>query len=148
MHKTLFLIALWLGTFTLPTQAAQPVEIPAAVLVHVVALNALGPDEQPVTLYQQRPGLLTTLADLGRITYQVHTANLPDGAYHTLSVELAEAVTVLYADGRQEQQSLTAMGIPAAQRIHGMLWVEGGDISPLRTRPRTLQEYGRQEDDD
>ena len=149
MNKFLLLATLLFGCCTLPALAAEPATQQTLLLVRVVELNAIGPDNRPYTLYRDATGMLTSLKDLGRVTYQVRAGTLPEGSYHTLSVRLADEAFALYGDGHQEPRTLQALSEPSEQRIGGMLWVEGGNVSPLRTRPhRAFPRSGRGDDDD
>lgn len=149
MKKALLLaVVLTVISGTAAAQAAEPAAVPSLLLVRVVELNAIGPDNRTHTLYSDDTGVLTSMKDLGRVTYQVRAGTLPEGAYHTLSVRLADDATALYSDGRKEARTLQAMALPGEQRIGGMLWVEGGNVSPLRTRPhRALSKRAHGDDD-
>ncbi len=148
MKKILALAALLLGSFALPGAAATTDASPTLLLVRVVELRAVGPDNRPYTLYRDETGVLTSLKDLGRVTYQVRAGTLPEGGYHTLTVRLADDATALYGDGRQAPRTLGALGESTERRISGMLWVEGGNVSPQGTRPRQALRRGARGDHD
>ncbi len=149
MKKILLLVApLLFSGYALPAMAADPATPPAAVLVRVIQLDAVGPDGKPHTLYRDAAGVLTSPRDLGRVTYMVKAGTLPEGGYHTLSVRLANEATAIYADGRQEPRPLETQGLTAEQRIGGMLWIEAGDVRALRTRPHAVLGHGHVEGDD
>jgi hypothetical protein len=149
MKKTLLLATVVLCCAqALPAAAAEAPASASHMLVRVTRLNAIGPDGQPYTLYHDDSGQLTPEQDLGRITYSVKAGMLPEGAYHTLSVGLADQATAIYSDGHQEPRSLKATSSPVERRISGMLWVEAGNVTPMRVGPRRDPAHFRYESDD
>jgi hypothetical protein len=149
MKRNLLLAAVMLfGAHAVPVAAAEVPATPFLMLVRVTQLSAIGPGGQPYTLYQDDSGQLTPVQDLGRIASYVKAGTLPEGAYHTLSVRLADQATAIYRDGHQEPRSLKAMSAPVERRISGMLWVEAGNVTPMRVGPRRDPSRYRYETDD
>jgi hypothetical protein len=149
MKKALLLtIVMLCGFLTLPASAAEASTTVSHILVRVTQLNAIGPDGQSYTLYRDDAGQLMPVKDLGRIAYYVKAGSLPEGGYHTLSVRLTGEATVIYSDGHQESRSLKAMSVPVERRISGMLWIEAGNVTPMRVGPRRDPAHLRYEYDD
>jgi hypothetical protein len=147
MNKAGLMVVLLLGAHALSAQAATDTP-PPLLLVRVLELNATGPDNRAYTLFRDETGMLVSLQDIGRITYEVRAGTLPEGGYHTLSVRLADNATAVLADGRQVPRTLRALSLPSERRISGMLWVEGGNVSPLRTKLRDQTSRLRRGGDD
>ncbi len=101
-------------------------------IVRVLSMDGVGPDRRIYRLFNDTDGFVTTLDALGRVAYQVSGTTLPEGAYHTLFVQLADEYQQIQTDGTELHKYFSVENTPSKRRLRGMIMVRNGKATPLR----------------